>query len=106
MNSSEPPRAVHAAQAGAERPRPACVARASWSLQLLLGTMRVGTYNVLGLSGYCPSYLHQINFGEPGSQQNITHFASVFEQLDCDVLGIEEGVPHIHMQAIADALGC
>lgn len=69
--------------------------------------LRVGTYNVLGLTGFRPPRGGGAGiFGPPGSESCSAHFAGAFAELDCDVLALQEGVPHIYMQSIADRLGC
>jgi len=65
--------------------------------------MRVGTYNVLGLTGY-PRDEGRKQVDPPGSDANISHFTSVFSELNCDVLGLEEGVAVPHIQKIARGL--
>ena len=65
--------------------------------------MRVGTYNVLGLTGY-PRDEGRKQIDRPGSDANVSHFTSVLSELDCDVLGLEEGVAVPHIQKIARGL--
>ena len=65
--------------------------------------MRVGTYNVLGLTGY-PAEEAQKEIDRPGGEKNIAHFTGVFSELRCDVLGLEEGVAVRSMQKIARGL--
>jgi len=66
--------------------------------------MRIGTYNVLGLTGY-PAEESRQEIDGVGSEKNIAHFTRVFSELKCDVLGLEEGVAAGHMQKIASGLG-
>ena len=51
--------------------------------------MRVGTYNVLGLSGYPPETAADNLVDEKTRSE---HFTSVFSSLDCQILLLEEGV--------------
>lgn len=62
--------------------------------------MRVGTYNVLGLRGY-PKGEAQMELGSPESDETTEHFIRVFAELDCDVIGLQEGVSAFRIQAIA-----
>lgn len=66
--------------------------------------MRIGTYNVLGLTGY-PAEESRKQIDRPGTADNVAHFTGVFSELACDVLGLEEGVAVGHMQKIALGLG-
>jgi endonuclease/exonuclease/phosphatase family metal-dependent hydrolase len=66
--------------------------------------MRIGTYNVLGLTGY-PVEEAARAIGAPGEATNCDHFAAVFEGLQCDVLALQEGVAARIMQQIGRAIG-
>jgi endonuclease/exonuclease/phosphatase family metal-dependent hydrolase len=61
--------------------------------------MRIGTYNVLGLTGYPPEEAVG-TIGKPGEDSNSDHFARVFTQLSCDILALQEGVQVRTMQQI------
>ncbi len=65
--------------------------------------MRIGTYNVLGLTGF-PEEASRPVIGPAGSAQNIAHFARVFSELDCDILALEEGVAVRAMFPIAESM--
>ena len=62
--------------------------------------MEIGTYNVLGLTGY-PREEAVNAIGKPGEDSNSAHFARVFTQLNCDILALQEGVTVRTMQPIA-----
>jgi endonuclease/exonuclease/phosphatase family metal-dependent hydrolase len=57
--------------------------------------MRIGTYNVLGLTGYPPEEAGKA-LGDPLGETAAAHFAGVFGGLGCDILALQEGVPRIH----------
>ncbi len=65
--------------------------------------MKIGTYNVLGLTGYPPMEAEAC-IGPPGAASNRDHFTRVFAGLECDILALQEGVPVRAMQAIARAI--
>ena len=65
--------------------------------------MRIGTYNVLGLSGY-PSERARADLVD--AARTVEHFADVFASLACDVLALQEGPDHATMRALARRLGC
>ena len=65
--------------------------------------MRIGTYNVLGLTGY-PKDEASRAIGVPGDERNSQHFARVFSELSCDVLALQEGVAARTMQNIARSM--
>ncbi|MAF10603.1 hypothetical protein CMK11_09135 [Candidatus Poribacteria bacterium] len=65
--------------------------------------MRLGTYNVLGLTGY-PAAAAKRDLHDRLSGETVTHFASVFRSLHCDVLALQEGAPVAQMQRVARAL--
>ena len=67
--------------------------------------MRIGTYNVLGLTGY-PAEEGRRALGAVGEEAHRNHFSGVFAELNCDILGLQEGVAVRPMQAIAKALDC
>lgn len=62
--------------------------------------MKIGTYNVLGLTGY-PKEEAAAEIGLPGEETNGDHFVRVFSELDCDILGLQEGVTVRAIQYIA-----
>ena len=66
--------------------------------------MRIGTYNVLGLTGF-PEEEAEVVIGAPGTTSNSVHFAAVFDALECDVLALQEGVAARVMQRIARTMG-
>ena len=66
--------------------------------------MRLGTYNVLGLTGY-PSATAKADLNGPDSPETVAHFAAVFRALDCDVLALQEGVASPQVQRIGRELG-
>lgn len=66
--------------------------------------MRIGTYNVLGLTGY-PSTEAVKHIGPRGEEKHAAHFARVFTELECDVLALQEGVGVGTMQQIARQMG-
>ena len=47
--------------------------------------MRIGTYNVLGLTGY-PAEEASKDLGDPNTEETAKHFADVFQSLTCDIL--------------------
>jgi len=63
--------------------------------------MRLGTYNVLGLTGY-PAQTAREQLGD--AQRTIEHFSSVFAGLGCDVLALQEGPPPEIIRRIAERL--
>ena len=65
--------------------------------------MKIGTYNVLGLTGY-PKNEGRAAIGAPGEDSNCEHFARVFSELGCDILALQEGVTVRTMQNIARAM--
>lgn len=65
--------------------------------------MKIGTYNVLGLTGY-PKEEAVIEMGSPGGEKNGDHFVRVFSELACDILGLQEGVTVRAMQYIAKTM--
>ena len=65
--------------------------------------MRIGTYNVLGLTGYPRQEAAQI-LGNP--EQTAAHFQDVFQNLDCDILGLQEGASPAQIRQIAIAMTC
>jgi endonuclease/exonuclease/phosphatase family metal-dependent hydrolase len=65
--------------------------------------MKIGTYNVLGLTGY-PKEEGAAAIGLPGEEKNGDHFARVFGELDCDVLALQEGVTIRAMQRVAKSM--
>jgi len=66
--------------------------------------LRVGTYNVLGLTGF-PAPAAAAALGpDLGSDAHIRHFAGVFAQLRCDILCLEEGVGLDIIQRVAAKL--
>ena len=66
--------------------------------------MRLGTYNVLGLTGY-PAAAAKADLHGATSRATAAHFTSVFRSLNCDVLALQEGVGAPQMQRIARELG-
>ena len=66
--------------------------------------MRIGTYNVLGLTGY-PYEESSSEIGKPGEDSNTAHFVRVFSELNCDVLALQEGVSIRTAQHIALQMG-
>ena len=66
--------------------------------------MRIGTYNVLGLRGY-PTEEAEKEIGDRLGERAAAHFAGVFDELGCDVLALEEGVPFPQIHRVADAMG-
>ena len=66
--------------------------------------MRVGTYNVLGLTGY-PKEEAVKDIGDRLSETAAEHFVAVFQQLGCDILVLQEGVPFPQIQRIAHGMG-
>ena len=66
--------------------------------------MRIGTYNVLGLTGY-PAAEAAKAIGAAGSETNADHFAGVFAELNCDVLALQEGVAVRAIQQVAKRMG-
>ena len=65
--------------------------------------MKIGTYNVLGLTGYPKEEAAPV-IGAAGEARNADHFARVFSELDCDILALQEGVAVRAMQPIARSL--
>ena len=66
--------------------------------------MRIGTYNVLGLRGYPPAEAEK-DIGDRLSETAAQHFVNVFNELDCDILALQEGVPFPQIQRVAHAIG-
>lgn len=66
--------------------------------------MRIGTYNVQGLTGY-PKEEAINTIGDHLSQDATNHFIKVFQELDCDILGLREGVIFPQIQRIAIGMG-
>ncbi len=66
--------------------------------------MRIGTTNMLGLKGYPPEEAIK-ELGGPDSEKTAVHFQKVFEELSCDILALEEGVPIRQIQRIALSMG-
>lgn len=65
--------------------------------------MRIGTYNVLGLTGFPP----EAALARLGAfEQKVAHFAGVFASLDLDVIALQEGPALEVIRGIADQLGC
>lgn len=52
--------------------------------------MRIGTYNILGFTGY-PADEAAKELGDSSSPKTIAYFADVIRELACDVLVLEEG---------------
>lgn len=52
--------------------------------------MRIGTYNILGFTGY-PADEAAKELGGPSSPKTVAYFAGVIRELACDVLVLEEG---------------
>jgi endonuclease/exonuclease/phosphatase family metal-dependent hydrolase len=67
--------------------------------------MRIGTYNIYGLRGYPETEAASV-IGDAESPAAASHFQGVFRALACDILALQEGVSHRHMQRIALAIGC
>ena len=65
--------------------------------------MRIGTYNVLGLTGY-PAEEASKDLGDPNTEETAKHFADVFQSLACDILALQEGVALTQIQRIALAM--
>lgn len=66
--------------------------------------MRIGTYNVLGLTGYPPGEAEK-QLGGPDTERTADHFQHVFEDLACDILALQEGVALTQIQRIALGMG-
>ena len=66
--------------------------------------MRIGTYNVLGLTGY-PTSESNVALGDSFGETRVEHFSAVFSELDCDVLGLQEGIAARQMQQVAAKMG-
>ena len=64
---------------------------------------KIGTYNILGLTGY-PASESKKEIGVPGTEENTEHFSKVFSDLSCHVLGLQEGVSVNVVQSIAKRL--
>jgi endonuclease/exonuclease/phosphatase family metal-dependent hydrolase len=52
--------------------------------------MRIGTYNILGFTGY-PADEALKELGGPSSPKTVAYFAGVIRELACDILVLEEG---------------
>lgn len=65
--------------------------------------MRIGTYNVLGLTGFPPDEARKI-LGDSTSEQTAAHYTKVFKTLHCDILALQEGVALTQIQRIALAM--
>ena len=66
--------------------------------------MKIGTYNVLGLTGY-PAAEANKAIGAAGTEANVEHFAGVFAELGCDILALQEGVAVRAIQQVAKKMG-
>lgn len=66
--------------------------------------MKIGTYNVLGLTGY-PAAEANKEIGAVASEANMAHFAGVFSDLQCDMIALQEGIGVRPMQQIAKKMG-
>lgn len=66
--------------------------------------MRIGTYNILGFHGYPPAEAMK-ELGDPDSEKTALHFQRVFEELSCDILALQEGVPMRQIQRVALSMG-
>ncbi|MGI6165355.1 MAG: endonuclease/exonuclease/phosphatase family protein, partial [Limnochordia bacterium] len=68
-----------------------------------ISTLRFCTYNIMGFQGY-PESEAAVALGAPNDQRRIDHFKEVFNQLDCDVVGIQEGGSAEMLERLAAAL--
>jgi endonuclease/exonuclease/phosphatase family metal-dependent hydrolase len=66
--------------------------------------IRAGTWNVLGLQGFRPADA-AAELGPPGEPRSLKRWTEAFAALDCDVLLLQEGVPHDWMREIASLGG-
>lgn len=66
-------------------------------------TLRVCTYNMMGFEGY-PESEAALAFDGPNDPRRIEHFRDVFNQLDCDLVGIQEAGSAALMEQLGDAL--
>ena len=66
--------------------------------------MRVGTYNVLGITGF-PKEAAAASLGGPAAAGRISHFVEAFSALETDILHLEEGVTLAMAQQLADGMG-
>jgi len=62
--------------------------------------VRVGTFNVLGLTGFRAADA-AADLGPPGGERSVTWWVERFAALDCDLLGLQEGVDHAWAVRIA-----
>jgi endonuclease/exonuclease/phosphatase family metal-dependent hydrolase len=62
--------------------------------------IRVGTWNVLALQGFRADDA-AADLGPPGGEPSTAHWVEVLSALDCDLLALEEGVPHDWIREIA-----
>ena len=66
--------------------------------------MRVGTYNVLGITGF-PKEAAAASLGGTAAAERISHFVEAFSALETDILHLEEGVTLAMAQQLADGMG-
>ena len=67
-------------------------------------TIRVGTFNVLGLTGFRAADAAE-SLGPFGSESWVDAWAELLARLDCDLLGLQEGVDHAGAVRIARRAG-
>ncbi|HEU0237051.1 MAG TPA: endonuclease/exonuclease/phosphatase family protein [Candidatus Limnocylindrales bacterium] len=67
-------------------------------------TIRVGTFNVLGLTGFRAADAAK-TIGPHGSESWVDAWAEILARLNCDLLGLQEGVDHADAVRIARRAG-
>lgn len=67
-------------------------------------TIRLGTFNVLGLTGFRAADAAE-SLGPPGSESWVDAWAELLARLDCDVIGLQEGIDHAGAVRIARRAG-
>ena len=80
------------------RQDPAKAAR-SFTAPKRVKTVRIGTYNVLGLTGFPPQAARALLADAARAEE---HFGAVFAALNSDVLGLQEGPPLERVRRIAE----
>jgi endonuclease/exonuclease/phosphatase family metal-dependent hydrolase len=61
---------------------------------------RIGTWNVLGLQGFAIADA-AAELGPPAGEPSTSRWVEAFTELDCDLLALQEGVPHDWIREVA-----
>lgn len=68
------------------------------------GSVQVCTYNMLGFKGW-PEEAASRSIGRMSYNERLAYFAGVLDELGCDILGVQEGLSHTWLLALAEAAG-